>query len=205
MTPRRTPKSASRKQRTRVESVTDLRRRASGSRRERSSFLILCEGRTEKGYFSGMRSRNGPQIDVDEPGGDHLSIVRSAAKRISDEYDAVWCVLDTELDSGLAKAIIEEAARHDVQVALSVPCFELWLILHKRKWSKPFQSAEAAKRELKKIFPTWREGATAFSDFEAGLDNACSRARELDPTGQDYDKNPSSAAWRVVEAIRGNR
>lgn len=205
MTARRKPRPDGRRRQSRVQPITNLQRRASGSRRERSSFLILCEGRTENGYFSGMRTRHGPQIDVDEPGGDHLSIVRSAAGRVSDEYDAVWCVLDTELDSRLVKSISEEAARHDIQVALSVPCFELWLILHKREWSKPFQSAESAKRELKKAFPGRREGRTAFSDFEPGVDLACLRARELDPSGHDYDKNPSSAAWRVVEAIRGAR
>jgi hypothetical protein len=149
-----------------------------------------------------MRARRGPQLDVDEPGGDHLSIVHAAARRITDEYDAVWCVLDTELDPKLAGAIAEYAASNNINVALPAPCFEVWLILHKSEWSRPFQSAESAKQTLRKVFPEWREGNTSFRDFEHGLEDACSRARTLEPTGIDYLKNPSTAAWRLVEEIR---
>jgi hypothetical protein len=77
-----------------------------------------------------MRRRNGPQIDVDDPDCDHLSIVKQAIGRQSDEYDAVWCVLDTELNPELTASVAREATRGGVLLALSTPCFEVWLILH---------------------------------------------------------------------------
>ncbi|MFG1686491.1 RloB domain-containing protein [Nonomuraea sp. NPDC049269] len=86
-----------------IRTDTDLEHKKKGTRQERASFLILCEGKTEKDYFVGMRSRQGPHIDVDTPKVDHLSIVREAVARRSDEYDAVWCVLDTELDEVLRR------------------------------------------------------------------------------------------------------
>ncbi len=198
----RIPKPDGRARRAQVAAETDLRRRVGGAREERASYLILCEGRTESDYFSGMRTRRGPQLDVDEPGGDHLSIVRAAARRVSDEYDAVWCVLDTELDPELTGAIVEEAKSSDIKVALSTPCFELWLMLHWSHCSSPFQSAESAKRALKEMLPGWREGRTSFRDFADGLDDACSRAKALEPTGTDYLKNPSTAVWKLIEEIR---
>jgi hypothetical protein len=92
-----------------VSHETHLKWKGHGEKEERSSFLILCEGKTEEGYFSGMRSRRGPQIDVDVPKGDHVSAVREAVSRVSD--DAVWCVLDTELNATLTTAMRREARK----------------------------------------------------------------------------------------------
>jgi hypothetical protein len=50
----------------------------------------------------------------------------------SHEYEGVWCVLDTELDPELATSLVQEAKGGGVHVALSTPCFEVWLILHHR-------------------------------------------------------------------------
>jgi hypothetical protein len=150
--PRRNPKRGGRPaRRQEVQTETNLVRR--GSRTERSSFLILCEGKTEKNYFTGMRTRRGPQIDVDHPGCDHLSVVKQAIERQSDNYDAVWCVLDTELDQELAASLVQAANDGRVKLALSTPCFEVWLILHLKDRAAAFQSAEEAKKALARLLP----------------------------------------------------
>jgi hypothetical protein len=200
----RTRKPSGRPERRQVLSnETDLRRRPSGSRDERASFLILCEGLTEKGYFTTMRKRGGPQIDAIAPNGDHLSILREAVRRRSDEpdYDAVWCVLDTELSSELTSCLVVEAKGGNIELALSTPCFETWLILHHVDHTAPFQSAEKAKKKLKNMLPGWREAATRFTDFQEGVADACRRAQRLDPTGEDHLKNPSTSVWRLVEKL----
>lgn len=174
----------------------------SGSRAERPSVLILCEGKTEKNYFTGMRTRRGPQINVDAPACDHLSVVEQAIGRRSDEYDAVWCVLDTELDPNLVKRLQREADRGGVHLALSTPCFEVWLILHHKDCAAPFQSADEAKKTLARLLPTWTEAGTRFADFDGGVVDACRRARRLDPTGEDHMKNPSTSVWKLVAKLR---
>jgi hypothetical protein len=148
-----------------------------------------------------MRTRKGPQIDVDDPGSDHVALVREAVKRESDEYTAVWCVLDTELNRGLTKRIVADADTHGVELALSTPCFELWLILHHIDHAAPFQSAKEAKKKLTALMPSWREAATAFADFRTGIDDACRRAQRLDPTGEDHLKNPSTNVWKLIEKL----
>ncbi|MFF5212336.1 RloB family protein [Streptosporangium sp. NPDC000396] len=186
----------------RISTETRLGRNSRGAREERSSFLILCEGKTEKNYFSGMRSRRGPQIDVDAPKGDHISVVREAISRVSSEYDAVWCVLDTELDETLTEAMQREARRGPVDLGLSTPCFEFWLILHHTDCARPFLSAEEAKRKLREVVPSWSESNTRFSDFADGVDAACRRAQKLSSDSGEPLKNPSTGVWQLVASLR---
>ncbi|TDC60710.1 RloB domain-containing protein [Actinomadura sp. GC306] len=200
--PPKSPKRSKRAARTgKVGRETSLERRPSGSREERLSFLLLCEGKTEKDYFTGMRTWRGPQLAVDAPKCDHRSLVREAGLRRSDEYDEVWCILDTELDDQLVQDLIREAQKSEVNLALSSPSFEFWLILHTKEHSRPFMSARAAEKELKAIRPGWSKSSTKFQDFEDGLEDACTRARKLHD-GEGLPPNPSSAVWRLVGAIR---
>ncbi|WP_307567149.1 RloB family protein [Streptosporangium lutulentum] len=194
----RTPRS------TKISTETRLGRSRNGTREERSTFLVLCEGKTEKDYFAGMRSRRGPQIEVDVPKGDHLAKVREAVDRVSSDYDAVWCILDTELDEELTAEMTREAGQSSVKLGLSTPCFELWLILHHVDCTRPFQSADAAKKKLKKIIPSWSEKNTRFADFADGVDTACDRARRLDPDGKEQLKNPSSNVWQLMAALQAD-
>ncbi|MEU9833093.1 RloB family protein [Streptosporangium sp. NPDC048047] len=196
---------------TKVSSRTSLTRRGD-EKRERGSYLILVEGTTEKGYFSGMRSRRGPQIEVDVIKGDHVTRVRKAVARVSDEYDAVWCVQDTELDQTLTDKMLHEAHMGSkeskdgkkLHLGLSTPCFEFWLILHHDDHRKPFQTADEAKRKLKDILPAWSEGDTRFSDFADGVADACDRARELDREGDDHGRNPSTNVWQLTTLLRAD-
>lgn len=180
---------------------TDLRRR--GARRMRSSFLILCEGLTEQKYFKGMPKR-GSAIKASSPKCDHVNLIKRASSRRSEEseeYDEVWCVLDTELDPELTDKLLQEAKRGGVQLALSTPCFEVWLILHHAARTAAFQSADEAKKALARLLPTWTEADTKFSDFENGVEDACRRARDLDPSGEDHMENPSTSVWKLVEKL----
>ena len=201
MSPR---KPRSRQRPFKIQTETDLIHRNSGTRQERASYLILCEGKTERDYFVGMRTRRGPQIDVDMPGSDHMSIAYEAAHYSSDEYSSVWCVLDTELDSATTNKVLYLIHRSPANVCLSTPSFEVWLIMHHEDCLRPFQSADEAKRKLKTIIPTWREGSTRFSDFAHGVQEAARRARRIDASGESVLKNPSSNVWRLVDQLIGD-
>lgn len=198
----RTPKPSGRPTRPpALDTQSDLRRRPSDSRSERGSFLILCEGKTEQLYFTGMRSRHGPQLAVDVPERDHRGIVQEAIGRRTAEYDEVWCVLDTELDAALAGDLIAEAEKGGIELALSTPCFEVWLILHLDGCARPFQTADEAKKKLSRMLPDWSESETRYSDFKRGVFQACDRARRLEADTDDPMRNPSTGVWRLVERI----
>ncbi|MBE1530887.1 RloB family protein [Actinomadura algeriensis] len=162
----------------------------------------MCEGKTEKLYFTGMRSRHGPQLAVDAPDGDHLWLIGEAGRRRTAEYDEVWCVLDTELNKDLVRKLIAEAEKSKVNLALSSPCFEFWLILHIEDYARPFQTAEEAKRKLARLSSNWSEAKTNFRDFKDGVEDACKRARKLQPGADGLPCNPSTSVWQLVEKIR---
>ncbi|MEV4294274.1 RloB family protein [Microbispora rosea] len=174
---------------------------------ERKRFLILCEGETEERYFQGMRTRGGPVLEVINPKVDHLSVIVEAERRRRiddyDETDQVWCVLDTELDSKLAERMRAKAGTM-VRLALSTPCFDFWLLLHREDHRAPFQAAGEVEKTLKSVLPGWSKGSTRFADFKDGVDDACRRAKAIDSEGSDYMRNPSTSVWRLVESIRGS-
>lgn len=182
---------------------TDLRRRA-GFREERPAIRLVVEGRTEKLYFESIPVPRGQaeRIKAQELGRDALQIVRRAKDLACDEYD-VWCVVDVD-GKDLSEPLLE-ARRSGITVAVSNPCFEVWLLLHHEDRTAPFQSAGEVERALKKALPGWSKSKTRFADFAAGVAEACSRARRLDPTGERHDLNPSTSVWRVVERIKHPR
>ncbi len=78
------------------------------------------------------------RVDPDSAGGAPITLVRMAvdarrrALRESSEIDEFWCVFDVEWPThhpSLHDAL-ELAERNDIHVAVSNPCFELWLALH---------------------------------------------------------------------------
>lgn len=107
--------------------------------------LIACNADvTEPSYFEHMREALGVssglvKINKDERGKDPLTLVRAvgrilkrdareARKENFDPYVYVWAVTDTdEFSIGEAQT---EARQQGVGLALSNPCFEVWLIDH---------------------------------------------------------------------------
>jgi hypothetical protein len=113
-----------------------MRRENSSSRRApfrepRKQILIVCGGtRTEPDYFEGLkRSRRNPavQVKVVGKGIDPEQLV-AHAHRVRGDHDEVWCVVDTD-EFDIAKAV-RVADKLKVRLAVSNPCFELWLLLH---------------------------------------------------------------------------
>ena len=110
--------------------------------------LIVCEGeKTEPQYFDGFRKayRN-PRVDIEicSEHGVPLTLVkiakrrkqerREVADRERDEniaYDSVWCVFDVD-DHPQINEAKQMAKTNEIDLAISNPCFELWLILHFR-------------------------------------------------------------------------
>jgi RloB-like protein len=109
----------------------------------RPIMLIVCEGRnTEPQYFDQFAKfhRNSMvRVEIAPDHGVPLTVVRAAkdrrneainaAKREKDEnlkYNSVWCVFDMDEHPHVddAKSMARENGIH---VAISNPCFELWL------------------------------------------------------------------------------
>ncbi len=123
-----------------------LKRRIS-VRQPRKTIVIFCEGeRTEPEYLEALKRqpwvRDTAAVDLRverrRGGNDPSTLVRRAVRaRLKaleemDEIDEFWCVFDVEWPenhAGLEEAVVA-AKQQGVHLAISNPCFELWLILH---------------------------------------------------------------------------
>lgn len=180
-------------------------------RESRLRLLVVCGGeRTEPAYLVGLKVhlRNpAVQVKVRAKGcapKELVTYARTVAPIGGDEFDEVWCVVDSdEFDLEPAVAL---AAKLDVHLAVSNPCFELWLLLHHQDCTAPLCDAGAALRQLTRRVPTYQKNSLRFAEFEAGVPDALRRAECLDPTGCDHGRDPSSGVWKLVRLmVEGGR
>lgn len=106
--------------------------------------LIVCQGkRTEPNYLRGLqaalRIANANFIILETgQGHDSLSVVKAGIAEYGKDpslYDRVYCVFDKDADPHYANAVNLAcnhalAKRNVLFVVNSVPCFEIWLLLH---------------------------------------------------------------------------
>ena len=122
-------------------------RRDVAVRTPKRTFLVFCEGeKTEPAYLEALKRdpavRDVASVDirVDEEtsGSVPLTLVEAAVKARArssgedGEIDEVWCIFDVEWPRNhpnLNRARVR-ARESGVRVAVSNPCFELWLALH---------------------------------------------------------------------------
>jgi hypothetical protein len=180
--------------------------------------LVVCEGAvTEPDYLRGLErwARNHTvQIDIPLDHGVPLTLVRraealadqarSAAKREDDAflaYDEVWCVFDIDEHPNIDDARQLARAR-GIQLAVSNPCFEIWILLHFRE-----SPGARHRHDLRRMVGQYLPGYDKHLDFARvapGLDDAVRRAQRLDRDAQDEGepgRNPSTGAYRLVESI----
>jgi RloB-like protein len=97
------------------------------------------------------------------------------------------------------------ASAKGIDMAVSNPCFELWLLLHHEGCYAYLSGYPAVLARLRKHVPTYDKTRLVFADFSTGVTTAIKHAKKLDPTGEEHAKNPSTSVWRLVEEIVGER
>lgn len=114
--------------------------------------LLVCQGKkTEPLYLRGLqtalRIQSGSMIVLESAQGrDSLNVVRTginAYARDTSDYDRVYCVFDKDDDKNYGNAV-QLARNHELGkrkilfAVTSVPCFEIWLLLHFEYTAKAF-------------------------------------------------------------------
>jgi hypothetical protein len=184
--------------------------------------LIICEGeRTEPGYFDGFaRACRNPRVRIQiarEHGKDPRRLVTTAkehkkraeadAKRERDEnlvYDSVWCVFDVDDHSNVSDAM-QMARDNGLKLAVSNPCFELWLLLHFRD-SPGMQHRVMIQQMLSKHVPGYDKGVE-FTMYWKGYRQAVERAKRLDEAALscgESGRNPTTGVYRLTKDIEGD-
>ena len=197
-----------------------LRRRVA-VRPPKRTFLVFCEGtRTEPEYLQALRREPAVRevasvdirIDMEASGAVPLTLVREAiearARNPQDqgEVDEVWCLFDVEWPQNhpnLDEAI-DQAAQRDVRLAISNPCFELWLALHfagQTAWLTT-NDAGRLRRDHDGSSGKGLDGATYMSRRTDAARRARTLAAKHAGDGTDFPRdNPSSGMYQFLDAI----
>ncbi len=210
------------------ESRAGVPRRVSSRRAAKQRILVVGDGaQTEPNYFRRLRDE---QVVRDR----YAVVVRGAKARTphnavktalneiekdrqrGQRFDRVWCVLDVETageNPGLEDAIAL-ARQHRIDVALSNPSFEVWLLAHFERTSASFRGCQEVIARLNKH---WRIVSKA--DYQKNDDRiyqriacrtqtAVSNARQV----REYDFrhendtrncNSSTEVYQLVQFLLG--
>ena len=194
-------------------------RRRIRARAPSRDLLVFVEGEvTEEQYFNYYRRehRETVRVEIHPFHGTPLSLVKKAVaeKKRNDRearrgrgraHDEVWCVFDVDEHPDLNQAV-SLARDHDIHLAISNPCIELWFLLHFQPQGA-FIHRHYAQRAAKAYTGCDKALSNdALMRLDGAYEVAKQRAQELDEKHRGDltflpDDNPSSGLWRVVDSI----
>ncbi len=187
--------------------------RRSGFRKTKPVYVVAMEGaRTEPIYFYALKPGREAAVRLILVGdGGHKSSPSAVLARLRDwarknglqKSDEAWLVIDRDVfPEEELDAVCTEAHAYGYHVALSNPCFELWLWLHVEN-NRPFVNRHHCQHELKVALPGYAKGDyNAASLIEAGVANAIQRAQALDVTPHaPWPKHQSTRVFRLVQKL----
>jgi hypothetical protein len=196
-------------------------KRSVGIRRPKKTLLVFCEGeRTEPEYLNALKRQPSVRdvasvdlrVETGQGGSVPLTLVslavdaRRRARDEDGEIDEFWCVFDVEWPRnhpGLKEAI-ERARQYNIKLAISNPCFELWLILH-YKFQGAWLNNDDARRLLRSLDGADDKGLDA-AKYMPLRSTARSHAEALEKrhrengTSFPHD-NPSSGMHRLIVTV----
>ncbi|WP_308301564.1 RloB family protein [Frankia sp. AiPa1] len=175
---------------------------------------MFCEGEhSEPDYINGVKrlpevaASTSISIEIDPERGVPLKLVQRAIVRSREpETDECWCVFDVEWPENhpnLAQAV-SLAHQHGIRVAISNPCFELWLLLHFEDYRRFVNTKEVERRSMKWDGRTGKHIDAA--QYMSRRKTAIIRARALEAQHEQNgvafpNNNPSSSMADLLLAI----
>nr|WP_233261445.1 RloB family protein [Vitiosangium sp. GDMCC 1.1324] len=180
---------------------------------------MFCEGEnTEPQYIDAFRKwcRNSRvDVEIAKERGVPLTLVRAAkerkvqaekeASKAEDDniaYDEVWCVFDVDEHPNLSDAQ-QMASANGIKLAISNPCFELWLLLHFRE--NPGMQHRHDVQKMVVGFVSDYDKHVDFELFKVGYPAAVMRAKRLDEHASadgESGRNPTTNVYQLTESIR---
>jgi hypothetical protein len=198
-------------------------RRTAGQKPPRSITLIVCEGETEQAYFEAARIKFGLTtaeaiLAENTKGPAPISVVECAEGKCAERggYDRIYCVFDRDGHESFdrAREKIESLAGRKkkplpIQEAISIPCFELWVLLHYEKTDAPFIHCANVIDRLRNHMPGYEKANTAIArQIVARVADALGNADWLEARAVNNNYNPYTSVHKVLrhfEAVAGQK
>jgi len=198
----------------RFRSASSFGRPAKGTVAPYDRVLIVCEGKkTEPNYLKGVRDflrLSNSNVEVTgECGSDPSSVVAKAKelKKADAGYDKIFCVFDRDKHERFAEAVQEATTSRFISV-VSIPCFEVWVLLHFAFTSKPYAASKGKSicdrvikdvRSLNGLAAYQKGDKTLFSVLKDRLGDAMANAQRLRTQNQkNGSQNPSTDMDELV-------
>jgi hypothetical protein len=183
-------------------------------------FLIATEGaRTEPAYFERLREvwvthPSRVHVEIVDAGPENLSAAQHVLERLTaraaelgaQEIDSCWLVFDIDRQPvKTLKMVAKEARQKGYSLAVSNPCFELWLLLHFADADGTEIKGPSFEKRLREVLGGYNKARLPAERFEvAGVEAAIERARGLvgDPAEAWPATPPATQVHRLVEELR---
>jgi hypothetical protein len=180
--------------------------------RDARIFVIAVEGeKTEAQYFSLFESTR-VHVEVLPAGLGGLSAPRQVLERLVgfeerfdlDTDDERWLVLDVDRQRGQFLEEVTQAARQSgYGLAVSNPCFELWLLLHFQEADRADTNCAAVIERLRPHVGGYNKAKIKLDPYTAGRTReAIARAKALEGERDTRWPNlPGTHVYKVVEKL----
>jgi hypothetical protein len=187
------------------------RRSKPAPHRDARLFIIATEGRkTEKQYFS-MFGNKRCQVRV-IPNEDNKSAPAHILQQLKDfkkefqlkDDDELWLMVDVDRWGNKHFATVAAQAGHNkFQLAVSNPCFEVWLYLHHDDLDHQSIKSNEMKQKLRDLLGGYNSSRLDLGKFAERIDDAVDRARALDTKRDErWPSRTGTHVYRVVEKVK---
>lgn len=193
------------------------RTRRSGFRETNRFVVVSMEGaKTEPRYFELFRTpRDHPVQYKPVPNSNHKSKPSEVFQRLDREFrnykrgkDDGWLVIDRDVwEETDLNDVCRKARDKGYQVALSNPCFELWLYLHLRD-NTTFTDRHACQSRLSSVLGNYapgNKGAYDLEELRRSIPEAIRRAAALDSSPvTPWPTHQCTRVYRLVQSLQAS-
>jgi hypothetical protein len=188
--------------------------RKTNNRKKNPTYLILVEGQTELIYFQNLKETcmsDGFTVICKQANHSNpvLLINEAFKKSESSVYDNIWCVYDCDVLHGNTEnfeGVYQAALKQGIHFAESMPCIEVWFMLHFAQPRNYYQNADAVVVDLKKHIPQYGKNQewqrrNLFKVLQERTKTALTNASRLPPLDHD-NQNTATSVPELVKIFK---
>jgi hypothetical protein len=202
---------------------TDKLKRTRGQRKPRKLILIVVEGaETEYNYFNALKAElRLPTTEIkvySGSGGDPCQVVEKAysyRNKMTSKPDEIFCIFDHDNKPEQYEQAIKKAQDYGFEDSItSIPCFEIWLLLHFRYTTRSFQNCSEVETQLQKELvnasfvnktTNYDKSQDCYNFLKDKLKQAIENAERLETEQQETDQihpNPYTKVHLLVKKLQ---
>ena len=179
-------------------------------RRSAKLFVIATEGKdTEKQYFEMFGNRK-IKVEILATGEDNKSAPEYVLERLDkfkdlydfNEEDEFWLVIDVDRWRKQLITVCRQANQKGYQLAISNPCFEIWLCLHLKDLHPEDKTCKHFEARLKADLGSYNKSNLDVSAYKPNVKSAIERSRSIDLNlNQYWTSGLGTRVYKLVESI----